>query len=520
MSFPSETDGLAFADLAAVVTHVGLSTQAFSAVTDRTGDPANVIANFALLDAPVIRAAVSAATIPPASGSGSAVSLNPMQAAQAGLVWRICRRVAFTRAGGSWASWPDVNPLDPNTGMAGTALAPPGSLSTVATTPTTPAAGAGPGPASRVVKVAAVLDQGDSSEVVLASNSDMDTWHASYISVMGEAPPEHSEPTLEQLSVLNNRLTKLKLSPYADFAVWVPYGRRGLRSMKFRTFLPLGDGSYSSREVPGPENFIQWEASWEMFTVAMIMLGAGTVAALSTYKVAIRTLVTTWPDCWHLIALADDKMRAEHWERIRRVIAAEILAGNPTPAGYTAAQPWSAVIRRSAKDERFWDEQVRHPAAAWVARGARGVQLAPEERIAQTHLPGGQASLEPEVEAPGTGSLTGGPGSGRKKRKTGGGKGGVIPGSGQLAIMDAPTTANKDGNKGKPGGKPRRDSPSGGGKKGESKDTPYTGDTCLNWDLKRGMGPCASMAPGTVCPVGRKHVCRTCGKPHRTAEHA
>ena len=36
------------------------------------------------------------------------------------------------------------------------------------------------------------------------------------------------------------------------------------------------------------------------------------------YYYAFEKLVTQWPECWHLCALADDRARSEHFERVRR----------------------------------------------------------------------------------------------------------------------------------------------------------------------------------------------------------
>ena len=110
---------------------------------------------------------------------------------------------------------------------------------------------------------------------------------------------------------------------------------RGLRAMKFRTWAPAGDGTYFSRELPGPSTPQQWEAAWDLFTVAAIMLDIASPMILDRCKKHIKALVTEWADCWHLIALADDKMRAEQWERIRRQIVNEIDGGTvaPPPGG-------------------------------------------------------------------------------------------------------------------------------------------------------------------------------------------
>lgn len=316
MAFPSEATAIAFASLSDIVDHVGMSPEAFAAVVAKTGDPADKHHNWALLDAATIRAAVAAARHGPQEAP---VALTPMQAAQVGLTWRIARRIAFVQGGGTWSAWPDTNPL------ADPLLAPAGQQ----VLPVQGTGYGGPSPLTRTVKVGAVLDQGDTSKVKLANSDQWDRWHAAYVTVTGEPPDHHLEPTLEQISALQHRTAStadggLELEPYADFAARVPFGRRGLRAMKFRTWAPAGDGTYFSRELPGPSTPQQWEAAWDLFTVAAIMLDIASPMILDRYKKHIKALVTEWADCWHLNALADDKMRAEQWERIRRHIINEI----------------------------------------------------------------------------------------------------------------------------------------------------------------------------------------------------
>ena len=116
---------------------------------------------------------------------------------------------------------------------------------------------------------------------------------------------------------------------------------------------------------------------------------------LDRYKKHVTSLVVEWADCWHLVALADDRMRAEQRERIRRLIANEVDGSALAPPGWARNKPWSAVARRPIADAAHWNEQARYPAAAWVARGGRGAPLAPDERLPDTMLPGGRAASPP-----------------------------------------------------------------------------------------------------------------------------
>ncbi len=87
---------------------------------------------------------------------------------------------------------------------------------------------------------------------------------------------------------LNWRVAKAKQASYVDMAVWVPFGRRAMRAGKFRACLPVGNGEFIAKEIPGPENFTQWQASWRLFAVAMVMLGFADMAHLDAYCFAFE----------------------------------------------------------------------------------------------------------------------------------------------------------------------------------------------------------------------------------------
>ena len=91
----------------------------------------------------------------------------------------------------------------------------------------------------------------------------------------------------------------------------------------------------------------------------------------------MERLTLHWPQTWGLIAQAEDKVRAEKLEKIRRGLVADELAGKAMPAKWDAENSWSLCLKMLSKDEAFWSEQVRHPASAWLAAGGRGAPLAP-----------------------------------------------------------------------------------------------------------------------------------------------
>ena len=343
------------------------------------GDPGNDLRLIAAMPVWTIPQIVSSATL--ASGE----RLTPIQAAQVGLVWRNARWVIHLQGGGNPDTFVDRDPWMPETtpgpaegtggGMARTSGAASGS-------------GGSGGTKDNVLKMANIVDQTDDSETKLPDAVMLNEWAQRYIAVMGAPPHEEEEPTDAQLAALHHRVRVQNQPPYVDFSVWLPFGRRVLKNQKFRAFLPIGDGSFVMKDLPGPQNLQQWLVSWRVFKVACISLNLVTLAALLLYEKVIEKLVLQWPKAWGLIAQADDKARAEKLEKIRRSIALDIAAGGAPPREYTEAEPWTACFRALALDERFWNEQVRHPAAAWLASGAHGSPKPPAETIAMAHIPG------------------------------------------------------------------------------------------------------------------------------------
>ena len=91
--FPEEAAALAMADINAVRVHYGIPDEAWTAWHRLRGQP----------DLRIL-AAVPAEVLPDGS------PLNPTQALQIALVWRLAKRVAWVRGGGDWSSWVDADP--------------------------------------------------------------------------------------------------------------------------------------------------------------------------------------------------------------------------------------------------------------------------------------------------------------------------------------------------------------------------------------------------------------------------
>ena len=93
------------------------------------------------------------------------------------------------------------------------------------------------------------------------------------------------------------------------------------------------------------------------------------MTALECYFESFRKIVSEYPEpeCWGLLATAEDRMRGEHMARIRRKLGEEKKDAS-----------WPAVFIAAAGDDRYWDEQVRRPANKHIANGSRGKVRTPD----------------------------------------------------------------------------------------------------------------------------------------------
>eukprot|EP00972_Heterocapsa_arctica_P101882 15010273-Heterocapsa_arctica.AAC.1 len=119
-------------------------------------------------------------------------------------------------------------------------------------------------------------------------------------------------------------------------------------------------GGYQTKEFTGPPSLDEWMKSWRVFATAMMILKGATRARLERYANKIASLDSTYPNTWWLIALADGRMRGEHFERLRRKAQKEheeLLASGRTST-FRDDMPWDSVFKLAVTDETFWFETV------------------------------------------------------------------------------------------------------------------------------------------------------------------
>lgn len=310
------------------------------------------------------------------------------------------------------------------------------------------------------IRLSSVLDQVSDAEVQMLPPEVIAEKRNNYRMITGGDPLEQCNFTDAQLSALSQRVAGGQ-PPYADFAVWGPYGSRIEKRMKFRSSFLDTSGNWKSIEVPGPSSFQVWEECWEVFAAACIADGIATQATLAMYAAEFKSRVRDFGSgCWQICVEADVIARSEQFvlEHARQFA---IFRANPSASNFDPKRPWESVMRAVALDRAFWDRQLEKPALR------RELQGGPRVPAFQT---------EAETESP-------------KKRPA------------PPSKPNPPAKKAKGGKGGNPQDQRRKDGRYYRGRNGI--------ELCFKWG--REDGACSE-----PCPHARMHACEWCRQPHRS----
>ena len=455
----------------------GLSEAAWEAMEEQLGEMPSLRVLVSIAPADLATAAAAArAVVTPAAADQPEVraDLTLVQRAQVGLMWRVARQKL---------ALPDVDPMAPTPvgpPAAGPAPAPGGAAGAGALVPVTSPKD------PRKIKMNAVLDQTDESEIApLTTEEHREFWQTLQVRKGGEIRPD-TEPTDDQIAAIKMRVVELKLSPYADFALFTNFHLRFLKGLKFTNHVLQADGTWRTVEVPGPPDWDAWYSSWRVFENTLLGLSVTTLgvtggrpvvtqASLDMYRDAFRDIVKAYPEVWHLCVVAEDRCRAEHFPRIKRRAEDRHLHG--LLPGFNPTTPWDYVFREAADDRKYWDEFVREPALRFMASGSK-----------RKGAPTGSATGEVQVEAEQPP---------KKKTKT-------------KKKQQQPPPPPQQPPAGDWNRKGKRADKGGGGKGHPMKVTREGKPICYAWN----NGGCEQ-----VCPKGFAHVCQMCLGSHRRANH-
>ena len=475
-----------FSDIASLLVHFNVELEVWQGFVAQVGDFGNDIRLLAAF--PQTGVVTGAAQTVVNYGGGATTTVNPVQATQIGLVWRLARRVIAFQGGMMEEDFIDIDPWAQAQDRQQRNANPPRSGSTTASVK------------EKVLKMSNLVDQSDDSELLPPSQNQVNAWLQNYLAVMGSMPEESEEPTASQLAALAKRVYSDEAAPYVDMGVWGPYERKLSKTHKCRIYTPLGDGSFLQRDLAGPASFQAWLAAWRVFRTAALMLNVASLASLELYQRFIERLVTQWPQNWGLIYAAEDGARAERFEKLRRHFTLEASFGRQVPRDWDPLGPWSCIFVQMTKEDSYWQEKVHIPASAWVAAGCRGQPVVATEAAVKSVVPGLQDGEDFEPNTPeGKKRAANRERRQAKKRR-------------MASDREELKTFRQQGHGGKvPGGATQPQSGKGRNK-GKSKD--QSGQPlCFSW--ASGTGPCAKQPPGAecLCPVKRTHKCRKCLSP-------
>lgn len=204
------------ADLDGLLRFYAVPSEVWLAFAAAAGDPPDLRPLACLPAAAVVEATTSSTT-------STGRRLTMVEAIQVGLVYRAAHRYLHLAAGGSTDTWRDPDPWGANPASGTTTSTRSSGTSSVSL-------------AEKKVKFSSVLDQGDDTEFVLDETLNKATFYTQFVQVMGGMPEDLEDPTLEQLAAMIRKVKVMKQPPYVDFAIWLPYAKKHLKSQKYKSF--------------------------------------------------------------------------------------------------------------------------------------------------------------------------------------------------------------------------------------------------------------------------------------------
>ena len=329
---------------------------------------------------------------------------------------------------------------------------------------------------TKKLKLSQVVDQTLDAEINQMSSTAITQAFQDYETTHGAEPHPDVEPSADQISALQ-QLLLANAVPYADFAVFGPYGLRMLRRLVFVSWFFDGE-NWKHRELPGPPDYNAWHRCWKVYRCALLLLKQVSIARLDEYGEFIRSMHERYGSrCWWLVYQADVRMRSEHFERIRRRLEAK------PEHGYSTANPWNAVFAAAVRDSDFWTSEVKEQATLFLSTGKSGDN-------SPANIPSG-------------------------------------PGTAAAAAISDDESGGAKGSGGKGGGKSKKKKSAQGSKKRNGGDKSTWDHTKKIYSHNRkgleicglyNSGKCTSTTPQSKCKNNRAHQCNKCLGPHMSTD--
>ena len=235
------------------------------------------------------------------------------------------------------------------------------------------------------IKLSLLLDPSLDTDLVRLPHVRIRALFAEYARVRGAEPAEDVEPSVEQISALA-QVVASDLTPYADFSLWGPFGKRMVGKLSFQAWNFQPDGTWHRKELPGPPSFEHWWSSFRVLRTAILLLDLAPPEHLDNYGEMVRTFANQYgPQSWYLVYQADTRMRSEHFERLRRV------AERGAYPGFDPAKHWYTVFKLAIEDKLWWDEHLHRPAVLFLTSVKTAAQTMDDGTV-QQHIPDGRGN--------------------------------------------------------------------------------------------------------------------------------
>ena len=217
------------------------------------------------------------------------------------------------------------------------------------------------------VKLSEVVDQSLEGTVELMTQDELIAAHEVFETKLEGPCPKIERPTDQQVSAIR-ALFRASLNPYADLAVFGPYGNRLRRRIAMSGLAPAGAGAFRRVEIYGPLNIDLWTACFMVLRAVYIMLGIASVAALDRYVKHMWKLAKDHGErVWHLQYQTDVRFRSEELPNMLREITKEYntvtAAGGTHP--FDPKNPWRLVWDRATLPDyadKYWNEEFERKA--------------------------------------------------------------------------------------------------------------------------------------------------------------
>jgi len=220
------------------------------------------------------------------------------------------------------------------------------------------------------IKLSVLIDTAMDSELVRLPVLEIRAMYARYVETRGAEPSEDIEPTTEQLSAVKQVLD-VDLSPYVDFALFGPYGKRFLAKLTLVNWSYLPNGTWLRRDLPGPPTFEYWWSSFRVLRTTFLLLGAVDTELLDNYGELVRGFHNTYGhEAWFIIYMADVRMRNEHFDRIRRHVERDHDRDERAgiKSDFDLSRPWNTVFAKAVADKDWWGENLHRLAMLYLGR--------------------------------------------------------------------------------------------------------------------------------------------------------